>query len=940
MERALQSETQDFLLNYVNALVWFLDDAETLGMVNQAFADLFGIDPADAVGKSLFEVIGEEEAQKCVAGNTKVFNTKTPIKCAEWVRNAHGERRLLEITKTPKFSEDGSLESVVCTGIDVMDRYQAETALHQANDTMETVLEGMPYGIVIIDNDKMIRSINDAAIRILGISREDAIGQFCDQVWCSETEGQCPAWDCNKKVNNCETIVHNADGKQIPILKTIIPLTWDNGEKVMLETFMDITDRKQAEKEIQFAVHEAQKSAEKLNAYMNEIELKNIELDVARKEAENATRTKSEFLANMSHEIRTPMNGVIGMTGLLLETELTNEQRDFANTVQSSAEALLTLINDILDFSKVEAGKLDIEVIDFNLRTMLEEMGDLLALKAYEKGLEYVCMIEPDVPTLLQGDPGRLRQILTNLVGNSIKFTSDGEVVIRVEIEEENESEVTVKFSVTDTGVGISQDKLGSLFEAFTQADSSTTRKHGGTGLGLSISKRLSELMGGRIGVESTEGEGSTFWFTAVMGKQQLTEQPGEDIAEGIQGKRILFVDDNDTNRRLLSILLKTWQCRYDEASDGKTALEKLHNAVKDNDPYRIAILDMLMPGMNGEMLGTKIKSDPLIRDTRLVMLTSVAERGDAARMRNIGFSGYLPKPVKKNILYDCLTTVNGLTKEQSAESQKPIVTRHSVLESKRRNVRILVAEDNPVNQKVALKILEKLGYRANLVENGKEAIKALETNCYDIILMDVQMPEMDGYEATKAIRHPESKIKNHNIPIIAMTANAMQGDREKCIDAGMDDYIAKPVKPQALEKMIEKWTSSKKITLTDKLNDQKTPAKKVIFDWNGILDRVMGDGGLAKEILVDFLGDIPGHIAELKQALKADDKLLVQTLAHKIKGSAGNVGAVEVQSVALELEQSCENIDHERLQSLLDRIESELQQLKAHLIKSKIIDS
>ncbi|MDI3326472.1 PAS domain-containing protein [Pontibacterium granulatum] len=736
-----------------------------------------------------------------------------------------------------------------------------------------------------------------------------------------------------------------------------------DGDIVAQEGFLtDITEQKQAQAQAQALQEELltinAKLEKQFEARTAELKASHEELRKAKVAAEQASKAKSEFLANMSHEIRTPMNGVIGMSELLGNTMLSTQQREYLGMIQQSADTLLRLLNDILDFSKIEAGKLELEEIEFNLRDTLGDTLQALAVRASEKGLELVGHIPPEVPDALVGDPGRLRQIIVNLVGNAIKFTEQGEILVEVRTQAVTAEEVSLLFSVSDTGIGIPPEQQKHIFDSFSQVDSSISRRFGGTGLGLAISTQLVDMMGGEMSLDSTAGVGTAFHFTLVLKRQQdVSAEPPRDLS-ALHELPVLIVDDNKTNRHILEEILLNWAMKPDTAASGAEALDKLEQARTAGKPYHLMLLDMMMPGMDGFEVARQLRADPRFAEMAIIMLSSVGQSEKMVSLQDRGIARCLTKPVKQSNLLDVILSLKGLiTQPEQVAATDAVSTPGAAA------LHVLLAEDGLINQKVATKLLEQRGYTVVIASNGKEAVERYTRENFDLVLMDVQMPEMDGFQATQRIREMEADSASH-LPIIAMTANAMKGDREQCLNAGMDDYIPKPIRSQQFYDTIEqvvkaaaseasqpatgatqvaslqktsveearsKGIESKETQAKEKVVET-VPAPLEVFDPDGALEQVAGDMGVLEDLVTLFYDECPKLMTEIQTTLAAGDAVALRRAAHTLKGSAAVFAAKRTVNTALQLELIARDGKLESASDILETLEADVEQLKQAL--------
>jgi len=799
-------------------------------------------------------------------------------------------------------------------------RHQVECANKELGDALEfnrAVISEVGEGVVVYDPAFRYLEWNLFMEKMTGLKRGDLLGKVAFDAFPFLTDIGVDL--LLKRALEGETVcsadrrhLNASTGESYWFSATFSPYRDAEGKIIgVIGSFHDISELKSSE--------------EKMAGMNAELERQTVIVKELAAQSEMASYAKSEFLANMSHEIRTPINGVIGMTGLLLDTDLSDEQARYAETIRASGESLLCVINDILDFSKIEAGKLELEKLDFDLQGLLEDFADALAVRANAKGIELVCFASPETPRRLTGDPGRLRQILNNLGSNAVKFTQKGEVEISATLERETGEEAFLRFSVRDTGIGIPEEKRPFLFQKFSQVDVSVARNFGGTGLGLAISKQLSEMMGGGIGFESEEGKGSTFWFTARLAKQPGTE--AEEIQRDLRDVRILIADGNAASREAISRLLSSWGMRLAKAANGTEAFLAISQSMEEGDPFKIVLADLRIQGMSGVDLAMAVKSDKRLGEVRFALLAPLGARVGASQFDEAGVDAVMDKPLRQSELKETLLSlatgmpVHGRCLACGAAHRSLRELRGIFTGS---GARILLAEDNLSNQQVALGILRKFGLNVDAVANGEEALKALKAIPYDLVFMDVQMPLLDGLETVRQIRDQHSKVINHSIPVVAMTANAMQGDRELCLEAGMDDYISKPLIPQELAGCVRKWLPFIKPNVILTAAPSREAACSPVWDKASLLSRMMGDERLAMEVADSFIKEIPLKLESLKVYMENGDLPGIERQAHNIKGASANVDGEMLRALAFDVEKSAKSGDLLAARRLMGELESQ----------------
>jgi len=949
-EEALKQSEEKYrtILENIEDGYYEVDLAGNLTFFNDAMCRLLAYSRDELMGINNLMYTDTENSEKLFQSFNKVYRIGEPIKDFNLeVTRKDGTKRFGEISISLIKDPEGKPIGFRGIARDVTERKEIELELKKhrehleemvgvrtielarTTNFLENILNSSLDGIITTDAGGNILYASSTIKNIIGYEKNEVTGKNVNRFFArgiEESKKIITEVMEKGEIRGYELRFTKKSGESIVLNLSISLLRDEKGEVTGTTTvYRDVTEEKKMAKAIE---------QEKLRA-------------------EAATKAKSQFLANMSHEIRTPLNGIMGMSELCLETELDKEQTQIVGTINKEANSLLEIVNKILDFSKIEAGKLEIERVPFDLKNLLEDVIEGFSYQTIQKGLELISFISPDISTRIVGDPGRLRQVLRNLIGNAIKFTHEGKVVVKVELEQELADKIKLRFLVKDTGIGIPKEKQVIIFESFTQADGSTTRKYGGTGLGITISKQLAELMGGEIGVDSAEGKGSTFWFTSVFSKQSETDSPRRKEVP-LSNVRVLVVDDNKTNRQTLIENLKSWSAVPVEAESAKKALSILKGSMAKRKQVNLILIDLNIPDMNGFDLARKIRSVKSFSLIPIIILTSVGNPGDGKTCRNIGIEGYLKRPVRERDLRRAIETVLGPSNGGESGRKIDLVTQHSIAEGDRKEIRILLAEDYPTNQQVAKRHLDHAGYQVDLAEDGEQALEAFKRKHYDLILMDLQMPHMDGYQATKAIRALESALaamENKNahktmprVPIIAMTAHAMKEYKELCLEAGMDDFLSKPLTKKELLSMVAKWLNSRSRPSNLSGSAPNPPPKTGQdispieiqpgnpIDWERAMKEFEGDKEFLSEVIEGFTKKVSEQIGTIRKALSCGDAETVRKEAHSIKGGAANLTAVDLSRVAFELESKGKSKELNGAGEIVDGLEREFETLRRYV--------
>jgi PAS domain S-box-containing protein len=919
VEKALRESEERYreLVENANDMLYTHDLEGNFTSINRAAEQVTGYTRTEALSMNIAQIVAPEYLQEALVQLGSLVASDDPVSYELEIIAKDGRRVPVEI-RTCVMKREGRPVGVQGIARDVTRRKMAEDALRQAEARYRSIIENAQEGIFQTTSDGKFISCNPALARIFGYENPESLMSSVTDVRrqlyvdSNKREESSRLLADKGSVSGFEFQAYRRDGTVVWLSENTRLVMDENGTPLYQEGFIeDVTERKRAAEDLQRA----------------------------KETAEAASRAKSQFLANMSHEIRTPINGIIGMTELALSTNLSLEQREYLETVKNCADSLLSLINDMLDLARLEVGKLTLHPVPFGLRDSLDRTLNMLALRAHQKGLELSCNILPDVPDALVGDPDRLRQIIANLVGNAIKFTDRGDVVLHVQSDLQGPHHVSLHFTVTDTGIGIPENKQNVIFEAFTQADGSMTRKYGGSGLGLSISSQLVQMMGGRIWVESKVGEGSAFHFTVSFPMPEPGRKPlPEEAPPALADVPVLVVDDNPTNRRILQATLINWGMRPQLAADGLSALASLRSAAASGEPVALVLLDAMMPGIDGFTLAQQIRQDATLADTPIVMLTSTDGMGIDNKYPGIGIDDHLTKPVRQADLLSAVCNTLGSGRARIGIDDQPPAPRDGQSNGglpgvpNPSSLRILVAEDNPVNQLLVTRLLEKMGHEVIQAKSGNKVLSLLDQGRFDLVLMDVQMPELNGLDAATMIRQTEKK-RGTRVPIVAMTAHAMGGDRERCIAAGMDAYISKPIRIPEFLGTLERLIPS---GFAGKLGGLSEGAFDPVVNRDSVMARFGGDVNLFREAAELFCSSMPRLLAHLHAAIAAGDGNTVARTAHTVKGSVGNFEGKSALEAAERLERLARQGDLAAALKAYGTLENEIERLVAALLESQ----